>query len=85
MPAPSADSINTFLTEAALGAGFVKQTYVDGVLTPSTPPALPDDMALLVKALATGLSAQWVLWQAEQVVTIPSTSPVGAPSAGILP
>lgn len=84
MPAPTADSINAFLTNAFLAAGLVDKTYVDGAATPTTPPQLAPATALLVKAISQGLAQQWLTWELSTVVSIPVTASAGSPSTGVL-
>jgi hypothetical protein len=84
MPAPTNGSIETALTASLLAAGFVKNTYVNGVVTP-TPGVLPDQLAALVRALSSGDSQWFAQWQAIQAVVINPTAPAGSVSTGILP
>lgn len=84
MPAPTNGSIETALTASLLAAGFVKNTYVNGVVTPN-PRVLPDQLAALVRALSSGDSRWFAQWQAVQPVVINPTAPVGTISKGTLP
>lgn len=83
MPAPTAQSIETFLTQSLLSQGFVKKEFVNGALV-SNPTELPDDMKRLVKGLSVGLSQQWVVWQAAQVVNVPGVTSGPATTFGSL-
>jgi hypothetical protein len=84
MPAPAPTQIQTFLTAALIGKGFVKKSYVEGRLV-TDPTKLPDKLAELVSGLSNGLSQEWAVWQASQTVVIPVTSTPGSPSTGVLP
>lgn len=79
MPAPQVNQIQMALTQAFIAKGFTKKTYVDGKLIEDRT-ALPDQLANLVAALATGDQAWFAQWQAAQVVQILNTGTPGGPS-----
>jgi hypothetical protein len=84
MPAPSQDSLENFLKNALLAEGFVKKTYVNGILV-TDPTQLPDSMKGMVKGLAVGLSLQWKVWQSTQVVTSAVTTAPGTALGSLTP
>lgn len=84
MPAPTNGSIQAAITQNLLAAGFVKNVYVNGVVTPQ-PGVLPDALAKLVRAWSSGDSLWFGQWQGLQAVLIPSTGAEGSPSTGKLP
>ena len=72
MPAPSPTQIQTFLTTGLIAKGFVKKTYVNGVLVVDST-QLPEELAKLVAGLANGMAQNWTAWQSAQAVVASDT------------
>ncbi len=84
MPAPSAQSIETYLTKALLAKGFNKKSFVNGALVVE-PTTLPPELKKLVQGVSAGLNEQWIAWQATQTVTVPGVTSGPSVATGILP
>jgi len=70
MPAPTAESIYTFLKAEMIAQGFKRQQYVSGALVTNVT-ELPEQMEPMLRAIANAVSKQWVVWQTTQVVVTP--------------
>ena len=86
MPAPTAGSLETFLTASFLAQGFTKKTTNSrDEIVDADPRELPDEMKKMVRALADGISKQWIAWQKAQGIAGVTTGPGGVPGPAALP
>jgi hypothetical protein len=88
VPAPTKAELQTSLRAAFIAAGpekFAKRDANGNVV----PGELQDALNDIIEAIATGLAAQWAIWQATQTVVGTATGvtsgPASAPVTGVLP